>query len=406
MDNAKAGEAAASGILDSLRHLLNALAALLPPPVGPAAAQDAVDSRSLPALGKVLKRLWFEADFGGEWEAAEQVAWVAQLLLVSQGCREGILSFYGGGVLLCDSLLSCARCVYPHVGLPLDEAWCQSLGTVRTALERDFSEELKCLPADHLCGSKRDGLVSTNRLPVIFRRMFDLEGHRLTPVQKAGLGVAIVMPGSGMLAVGGIGAALLLRRARQSNRGVDEDPFQTMHAKCLEQAQWLLRRKENPIEVTYLPGAAGLGPPQVKVAAHVRQSMAPLSAVPVGSLGTDGVGVACLNHGETCHLRPTGASDDIVVRVFRPSLINEVLHNGVEVSRGSRVVIVPSSDGGVKCYASLPRAPVPTPTPLHSRLAALATGGGAPSAEGACVAGASAASAGSEAFAAPAASGQ
>merc|ERR1711972_809586 len=52
------------------------------------------------------------------------------------------------------------------------------------------------------------------------------------------------------------------------------------------------------------------------------------------------------------HPKGSGMSDEFVIRVFKTSLINELLHDGVEVLRGSRVVIVPATEGGVKCYAS------------------------------------------------------
>ena len=47
-----------------------------------------------------------------------------------------------------------------------------------------------------------------------------------------------------------------------------------------------------------------------------------------------------------------GAPPNAVCRdeVFRPSLINEPLHEAVEVWRGAKVILVPATDGTLKCY--------------------------------------------------------
>eukprot|EP00913_Durusdinium_trenchii_P033204 g31084.t1 len=212
-----------------------------------------------------------------------------------------------------------------------DEAWCQGLAAVQTALERDFQEELQYLPADHL------------GLPALFRRMFDLEGHKLTPAQKGGLAVALVVPGTGLITAGGIGTALLLRKARQA--GSEDDPLERLFTKCLEEAKIAIRRKLNPIE-----SRLGLlrASPIVKVCVQAQESLVP--HVPLGSLGQHGVNTAILELGQSCQLRPTG-SDVIILRVFRPSLINEPIHEAVEVWRGAKVILVPNEDGLVKCYA-------------------------------------------------------
>lgn len=359
MDDAKA---AADGILDSLRQLVNALASLVPSNAGRACATDAVDARSLPALTKAVKRLWFETHFDQatlpeDWCEERQAIWLSQLLLILSGSREAILSFYAAGLLLCNSLFCFAKVVYPHVGMEPDEAWCQNLAAVQTCVERDFQQELQYLPADHLGGSKRDALVSTNRLPALFRRMFDLEGHKLTPAQKGGLAVAFVVPGTGLLTAGGIGTALLLRKARQAQSG--DDPLESLFSKCLEEAKVSIRRKNNPIEVTYLNGSRP-GPSRVKVCVQAKESLVP--TVPLGSLGQHGVNTAILELGQTCHLRPTG-SDSIVLRVFRPSLINEPLHEAVEVWRGAKVILVPGTDGTLKCYVRKEPKTAPAPRP-------------------------------------------
>ncbi|CAK9084892.1 Uncharacterized protein SCF082_LOCUS40250 [Durusdinium trenchii] len=352
MDDAKA---AADGILDSLRQLVNAMASLVPSSAGRTCATDAVDARSLPALTKALRRLWFETHLEAteDWCEEKQAIWLSQLLLILAGSREAVLSFYAAGLLLCNSLLCFAKVLYPHVGMEPDEAWCQGLAAVQTALERDFQEELQYLPADHLGGSKRDAIVSTNRLPALFRRMFDLEGHKLTPAQKGGLAVALVVPGTGLITAGGIGTALLLRKARQA--GSEDDPLERLFTKCLEEAKIAIRRKLNPIEVTYLHGAAK-GPSKVKVCVQAQEL---LGQLPLGSLGQHGVNTAILELGQSCQLRPTG-SDVIILRVFRPSLINEPIHEAVEVWRGAKVILVPNEDGLVKCYVRKERTSTKT----------------------------------------------
>lgn len=155
--------------------------------------------------------------------------------------------------------------------------------------------------------------------------------------------MAFVVPGTGLLTAGGIGTALLLRKARQAQSG--DDPLERLFSKCLEEAKVVIRRKNSPIEVTYLSGSS-TGPSKVKVCVQARESLVP--TVPLGSLGQHGVNTAILEVGQTCHLRPTG-SDIIVLRVFRPSLINEPLHEAVEVSRGAKVILVPDGDF-LKCY--------------------------------------------------------
>ena len=62
--------AAAGAVVDALRHLFSVLGALLASPPGLQAVQDAGELRSLPALGKSLKRLWFDTPLS-EWNSKE-----------------------------------------------------------------------------------------------------------------------------------------------------------------------------------------------------------------------------------------------------------------------------------------------------------------------------------------------
>jgi len=143
------------------------------------------------------------------------------------------------------------------------------------------------------------------------------------------------------------------------NRGSEtEDPSARMEACAAQRARGWLRRKHFPIEVTYLAGVDGEKTPKIKVVAQDLQSKAPLAVIPLGSLGVDGVGVCCLRHGESCSLRP-GGSEEIVVRVFDSGFVNKVLHDGVAVQRGGRVVIVPSAAGGMKCFTRERATPYP-----------------------------------------------
>lgn len=351
--------AVAGDIVDELRQLLNVLAALLLSSQDSQArsriAHDASQSRSLPALSKVLRRLWFAVELGTGWEDEEQVHWLSLVLLVSEGSRAGNLSFFGASSLLHDATQTFAQRSHGQAGLQLDQALLDGLAAVKDALAGVASEELQYLPADHLCGAGKDGLLSTNRLPALFRRTFDLEGHRLTKAQAAGLGVAIVLPGSGILAGSVLGATLLARKLRHNTRESSSGtggahPLEQLQGECQKQAKNMLRRKMFPIDVTYLPGAAGLGEPRVKVCAYSLQQAAVLCAVPAGGFGEEGGAVATLSHGDTCSLRPKGDADTFWIRVFRPALLDVVLCEGLEVHRGGRVVIVPTANGEVKCY--------------------------------------------------------
>mmetsp|Transcript_4142 Transcript_4142/g.10496 ORF Transcript_4142/g.10496 Transcript_4142/m.10496 type:complete len:373 (-) Transcript_4142:225-1343(-) len=346
--------AAAENVLETFAQLLNALAAVLSTPAGQAAALDTADARSLPAMSKVLKRLWFKTVFEAPWPEDDEAFWLRDLLLVSEGSREGVLSFFGAGMLMCEALMGYARHVYPHVGLPVDVAWSGVLAALQSELSGPMCEHLQRLPADHLCSRKKEALISTNRLPAMFRRMFDLEGKKLNKVEAAGLGVAMLMPGSGMVALSGLGAILLLRTVQQhGKRGGDADPtdpLEALRARCETAARAQIRRKAYPIEIAYLPGAAGPGLPKVKICLYPSRQAALICAVPAGGFGADGSGVACVGRGERCTLQPKGTSDAFWLRVFKPGLIDVALHDGVEILRGGRVAIVPTADGEVKCY--------------------------------------------------------
>lgn len=366
-DTAKLAQLVAGGVMDALRHLLNLLGALLGSPGGQAAARDASDSRSLPALSKALKRLWFEAPIAeGEWATTEQLSWLMDLLLVMEGSREAAISFYGAGILLCQLLRSVAPHVYHVAKLEPDAAWSDTLAAVEAALDGTASEELQYLAADHLCGLGVDGLFSTNRLPAVFRRMFDLEGARLTKMQAAGLAVALSVPGSSVVAFGGLGAAFLLRRVRQQSLGTQaagdqEELLMQLRSQGMPRAGALLRRKLLPIDVTYLPGAAGLGEPQVRVCLYPIQQAKVICAVPAGGFGSDG-GSVCVARGERCSMRPKGDGDEFWARIFRPlepAILDLVLHQGVPIRRGERVIIVPDEDATVKCYTRRLAEPPP-----------------------------------------------
>jgi len=128
-----------------------------------------------------------------------------------------------------------------------------------------------------------------------------------------------------------------------------------VQAKCLEHAHELLRRKNCPIEVRYEPGEGG--PPQLKVSLYSLSD--PLCAFPVGSIsglggGTGGEGAARLAPGDACVLRPQGSADAFRMRIYRPApFLDVVLHDGVEVRRGDRVVLVAEPNGGkVRCFAA------------------------------------------------------
>lgn len=352
---------AASAVVDTCRHLLSVLGALLGSPVGQAAAQDSSEARSLPALAKALRRLWFGTPLSEElWDSKEQVVWMCRLLCVTEGSRSGLLSFYGGAVLMIDALAVFAEYALQELGLPLDEAWAASAYTVQDVLRGPHWERFQQWPADRRCGGgSGPPLLSADRLPCTMRRVFDLEGVRLTKAQAAGLGVAMMMPGSTMIAMSSVGAALLVKKAQEhksllaAGAGAGASArWQVVQAGCLDHAHELLRRKTRPIEVLYQAGPDA--EPQIKVSLYSLRDV--FFAVPVGAVGglgggTGGEGVSRLAPGESCALRPQGSADTFRMRVYKPApLLDIVLHDGVEVTRGDRVLLV-AEPGRVRAYA-------------------------------------------------------
>lgn len=347
-------EAAASAVVDALRNLFSVLGALLASPPGLQAVKDASELRSLPALGKSLKRLWFDTPTV-DWDSKEQAVWLSRVLAVTEGSREGILSFYGAGLLFCEALAMFAEASLAEIAVDMDEAWLAEALAVQEVLRGQHAAQLQKWPADRRCGGGSDPLLSTDRLPRSLKSAFDLEGVRLTKVQAAGLGVAMMMPGSTVLAMGGVGAALLLRSGRGMARGGEK--WEALQAEWLKHAHTLLRRKTCPIEVRYTPTA--LGPAAIKVTLYSLRDV--LCAFPVGTLGTWGGGgtggeaTAQLGRNESCRLRPATEEDTFRLRVYRPALLLDVvLHDGVQVERGDRLVVT-VSEGEAKVYNEKPR---------------------------------------------------
>ncbi|CAJ1376334.1 unnamed protein product [Effrenium voratum] len=348
-------EDTAAAVVDALRHLLSVLGAVLASEPGLQAAKDASELRSLPALGKSLKRLWFGTPTE-EWDSKEQVRWLCRVLAVTEGSRAGILSFYGAGLLFCDALASFAEISLREIGLMLDEAWAAEALAVQQVLQGPHWQQLQQWPADRRCGGGSDPLLSTDRLPRSLKSAFDLEGVRLTKAQAAGLGVAMLMPGS-TVAMGGLGCALLLRRGMPA---ADGQTWEALQADWLKHAHILLRRKTCPISVRYVPNA--FAPKTVKITLYSLSDV--LCALPAGSLGTWGGGgaggeaSARLNQGERCRLRPATEEDTFRLRVYRPApLLNVVLHDGVQVCRGDRLLVTVSEAGEAKVYSETPRRP-------------------------------------------------
>lgn len=348
-------EAAADAILDSLRQLLCTLGSVLASPAGIKCSQDAKEARSLPALGKALKKLWFETPMTVEWDTKEQALWLCRVLAVTEGSRSGILSLYGGGLLLSDALGVFAEVSLAELDIPLDEAWVSEALAVQQIL-RDHWEQFQQWPSDRRGGAGSDPLVSTDRLPRSLKRALDLEGVRLSKSQAAGLGVAFFMPGSMTLALGGVGAALLIKKAKEQFTQAEggDTQWQTLQTQWLKHAHVLLRRKTCPIEVRFVCGEQD--PQKIKVSLYSVGD--PLCALPVGSLGswggssTGGASVARLGPGERCALRPISDDDSFRLRVYRPCpILDIVLHDGVEARRGDRLVVTFSPDGQARVCA-------------------------------------------------------
>jgi len=344
-------EGAASSIVDALRLLLSSLGALLASNAGLKAAQDAAELRSLPALGKALKRLWFDTPIS-DWDTKEQAVWLCRVLAVTEGSRAGILSFYGAGLLFCDALAMFAEVSLAELDVPLDEAWIAQALAVQEVLRGRHWEQMQQWPADRRCGGGSDPLVSPDRLPKSLKRALDLEGVRLTKAQTAGLGIAFLMPGSMTIAMGGIGAAMLVKTARDlsssSSSEAGDSRWQALQAEWLKHAHTLLRRKTCPVEVRFAVGSHDVQ--TIKVSLYSVKDA--LCAMPVGSLAslggssTGGESMARLQPGDQCALRPTGEADSFRLRVYKPAPVFDiVLNDGVEVRRGDRVAIFLSANG-------------------------------------------------------------
>lgn len=318
----------------------------------------------MPAIAKALRRLWFGTPLSIEvWDTKEQAVWLCRLLALTEGSRAGIVSFYGAAVLMVDALAVFAEYTLQELGIPVDEAWATGAFAVQDMLRGRHWEQFQQWPADRRCGGgAAPPLLSADRLPCTMRRVFDLEGVRLTKTQAAGLGVAMLMPGSMTLAMSSVGAALLIKKAQEqqlllaAGAGAGASArWQVVQAKCLEHAHELLRRKMCPIEVRYEPGEGG--PPQLKVSLYSLND--PFCAFPVGTVrglggGTGGEGAARLAPGEVCTLRPQSSADTFRMRVYRPApFLDVVLHDGVEVRRGDRVVLLADPcSGKVRCFAA------------------------------------------------------
>lgn len=355
--------ATASGIVDTLRQLLSVMGALMTSQAGQAAAQDASEARSLPAVAKALRRLWFTTPLSGEgWGSKEQAVWLCRLLSMTEGSRAGLLSFYGAALLCVDALVVFAEVSFQEVGLQVDDAFVAGAVAIQDALRGRHWEQFQQWPADRRCGNGAPSpLLSADRLPCTMRRVFDLEGVRLSRTQAAGLGVAMLMPGSMTLSMTCVGAALLIKTAQERRSVVaagegdgDGARWKATQTRCLEHAHELLRRKTCPIEITYIPGKDT--PQQLKVCLYSLRD--PICALPVGSVrgldgGTGGESVARLAHGACCALRPTGSADTFRMRVYEPApLLDIVLHDGIEVKRGDRLALsFPPGGGQIRCFA-------------------------------------------------------
>lgn len=353
VDEKAAANAAADFIMDTLRQLLTVLGALLATPAGQVAAKDAGLSRSLPALSKALKKLWFDSASFGSWDSKEQAVWFSRVSAISEGTRSGLLSFYGAGVLLCDALLAFAVfAVGDGQAEVIDSAWAAGALSVQEALQGRSSDRLQQLQADRRCGGGKDAMISCNKLPAVVRRTLDLEGKELSTMQTVGLGTVMMMPGGMTVTFGGVGAVMLVRKLKQGKSKEGEDKWEKLQEQCLERAHQRFRQKNFPIEVRY--ASATGGPSRLKVCAFASEDR--LGLVPAG--GPWGSGVAFVGRegagkeSSQCCLRPKGKSDTWRLRVFRPGFVDVALMDGVLARRGDRLVVMPSADersGEMRC---------------------------------------------------------
>merc|ERR1712048_458867 len=140
-----------------------------------------------------------------------------------------------------------------------------------------------------------------------------------------------VMPGSGMAAVGGMGALFLFRRVKRHTTGAggygnaSQSPasnLERVQSLCEAKTAELLRRKMCPIEVTYSSASSGIGPPKLKICLYPAAQAAFICAVPAGGFNSDGGGVAQICRGEKALLKPRGSNDTFMLRAFKPALLD------------------------------------------------------------------------------------
>lgn len=353
-DDSVSASTAADLIVDTLRQILTVLGALLASPAGQTAVSDAAAARSLPALSKALRRVWFDTPMEDKWDSKEEAIWLCHVLAVSEGSREGILSFYGAGIIVCHVFADFARAAVLATSDGQDtevgNVWLDGLVATENMLRGHHWEQFQQWPADKRCGGGNNALLSAHRLPSTMRRTLDLEGVRLSKAQAAGLGVMMLAPGAMTLAVGGIGATILVKSVRQrmKNGPGQVDPWQRIQSECMQKANQVLRRKTCPVEVVWKPGPHGL--PRVRVCLYPINALTEvICVIPAGGYNSDSV--ACLQANERCSLRPRSDADSFRMRVFKPALIDVALHDGVEVRRGDRVVVAPTPSGEVRCFA-------------------------------------------------------
>lgn len=351
----KTAEEASDFVVDSLRQLLTVLGSLLDNAAGVKAVADAKDCRSVPAISKALRRLWYDTPLSAAWDSKEEALWTCHLLCVSEGSRAGLLSFYGAGFIVCSVLVEFAKSALEEKGLTLDEAWIDGILIVERVLRGRHFEQMQKWPADRRCGGGKTSLLCTSRLPVKVRRELDLEGKKLNKLHLAGLGAAMIIPGSFTVGFGVIGAGLIYKKARSMMNGENEketDPWQRIQSQCMQQAHSLVRRKNCPVEVRYVPGHYGL--PKVRVCLYSVTDT--IFAIPVG--GFNGDGEAVLEGGCSCALRPHSDANSFRLRVYKPNdsglpagVGDTALNVGVEVKRGDHIGILTAETGDLRFFA-------------------------------------------------------
>jgi len=281
------------------------------------------------------------------------------------GCSSWIISFYGAALLVSESLTDIAEHALAASGQAVDAAWQSSSECLQATVRGQHQEQLQKWAADRCCGGGSDPFLSANRLPTSVKRSLDLDGAKLSKKQAAGLAAAMIVPGAMTIGLGGIGAAMLVKSARdrtklggypsaEAARGGDK--WQSVQADCFRHAQQLLRRKAFPIEVHYqtVPNQ-GKKPKAIRVSLYSVGDM--LCAMPIGgasmATSTGGQSSCELAPGQRSALMPVSSADTFRLRVYKPGkLLDEVLHDGVEVRRGDRLIIEPCPSGHeVRCFS-------------------------------------------------------